>query len=62
MKIQNNKLLPVVKQLANDSMVTNATKVKEVCGNDIGECGSPLMEVGKDEAILRTMVSSLPYH
>ncbi len=34
-------------------MVTNATNVKEVCGNDIGECGSPLMEVGKDEAILK---------
>lgn len=42
MKIQNNKLLPVVKQLANDSMVTNATNVKEVCGNDMGECGISL--------------------
>ena len=29
-KIQNKKLLPVVKQCANDSMVNNAMKVKEV--------------------------------
>ena len=38
-KIQNIKLLPAVKQLANDSMVTNAMNVKEACGNDRGECG-----------------------
>ena len=42
MKIQNNKLLPAVKQLANDSMVTNAMNVKEVCANDMGECGISL--------------------
>ena len=42
MIIQNNKLLPAVKQLANDSMVTNATNIKEVCGNDMGECGISL--------------------
>lgn len=38
-KLQNKKLLPVVKQLASDSMVVNnATTVKEVCGNEAGEC------------------------
>jgi hypothetical protein len=36
-KVQNKKLLPAVKELANDSMVTNAMKVKEI--NDNGECG-----------------------
>ena len=36
MKIQNNKLLP------NDSMLTNAMNVKDVCGNDMGECGISL--------------------
>ena len=42
MKIQNNKLLPAVQQLANDSMVSNAMNVKEVCANDMGECGISL--------------------
>ena len=37
-----NKLLPVVKQLANDSMLNNAMIVKETCGNDKGECGISL--------------------
>lgn len=34
MKIQNKKLLPVVKQLASDSMISNAMDVKQSCGND----------------------------
>ena len=38
-KIQNKKLLPVVKQCANDSMVNNAVKVKEIVESDAGECG-----------------------
>ena len=38
-KTQDKKLLPVVKQLANDSMVTNAMNVIEACGNDRAECG-----------------------
>jgi hypothetical protein len=42
MKIQNQKLLPVVKQLANDSMMNNAADVKQSCGNDEGECGISL--------------------
>ena len=37
-KIQNEKLLPTVKQLANDSMVESAFKVKENA-NEEGECG-----------------------
>ncbi len=41
-KIQNKKLLPVVKQLANDSMINNAMNVKEACSNDKGECGISL--------------------
>ena len=41
-KIQNKNLLPVVKQLANDSMINNAMAVKEACGNDRGECGISL--------------------
>ena len=38
----NKKLLPVVKQLANDSMLNNAMIVKETCRNDTGECGISL--------------------
>ena len=38
-KIQNKKLLPVVKQSANDSMVNNAMHIKEIVENDAGECG-----------------------
>ena len=38
----HKKLLPVVKQLANDSMINNAINVKEACGNDRGECGISL--------------------
>ena len=38
----HKKLLPVVKQLANDSMINNAMNVKETCGNDRGECGISL--------------------
>jgi hypothetical protein len=38
-KIQNEKLLPVVKQLASDSMVNNAMEVREQNANDAGECG-----------------------
>ena len=38
-KIQNKKLLPVVKQLATDSMVNNAMAVKEACNNEAGERG-----------------------
>ena len=38
-KIQNKKLLPVVKQCASDSMVNNAMHVKEIIENDAGECG-----------------------
>ena len=41
-KIQNKKLLPVVKQVANDSMMNNAMNVKDSCGNDKGECGISL--------------------
>ena len=37
-KIQNERLLPTVKLLANDSMVNNAFKVKENA-NEEGECG-----------------------
>ena len=54
-KIQNNKLLPVVKQCANDSMLTNAMKVREICNSDTGECGI-LMAHGRSEDIRRTMV------
>ena len=39
-KIQNKKLLPTVKQLANDSMVTSAMNVREL--SDGGECGISL--------------------
>ena len=39
-KIQNKKLLPTVKQLANDSMVTSAINVREL--SDAGECGISL--------------------
>ena len=38
-KIQNKKLLPVVKQCANDSMVNNAVLVKDIIKNMVGECG-----------------------
>ena len=38
-KIQNKKILLVVKQCANDSIVNNAMQVKEVIENDAGECG-----------------------
>ena len=38
-KIQNKKLLPAVKQCANDSMVNNAMHVREIIENDAGECG-----------------------
>ena len=38
-KIQNKKILPVVKQLATDSMVGNAMDVREQNANDAGECG-----------------------
>ena len=38
-QIQNKKILPVVKQLASDSMVSNAMSVREQNGNDGGECG-----------------------
>lgn len=38
-KIQNKKVLPVVKQLATDSMVSNAFKVREENANEDGECG-----------------------
>ena len=41
-KLQNKKLLPVVKQLATDSMVNNAMAVKEACNNEAGECGISL--------------------
>jgi hypothetical protein len=41
-KIQNNKLLPTVKQLANDSMNNNAMEVKDMCSSDEGECGISL--------------------
>ena len=37
-KIQNKKFLPVVKKLANDSMVNNAFKIRE-SRNDDRECG-----------------------
>ena len=38
-KIQNKKILPIVKQCANDSMLSNAIKVIEICNSDTGECG-----------------------
>jgi hypothetical protein len=38
-KIQNKKLLPAVKQLATDSMISNAFKVQEENANEDGECG-----------------------
>ena len=34
--------LPVVKQLANDSMMNTAMNVREACANDKGECGISL--------------------
>ena len=40
--IQNTKLLPVVKQLANDSMLSNSMKVREQLENDDGQCGISL--------------------
>jgi hypothetical protein len=36
-KIQNTKLLPVVKQLANDGMLSNSMKVREQLDNDDGQ-------------------------
>jgi hypothetical protein len=33
-KIQNEKVLPVVKKLANDSMVNHAYKIRDGSGND----------------------------
>jgi hypothetical protein len=41
-KTQNKKLLPIVKQLANDSMNTSAMEVNERSGSDEGECGISL--------------------
>ena len=41
-KIQNKKLLPIVKQLANDSMNNSAMEVKERSGSDEGHCGISL--------------------
>ena len=38
-KIQNKKLLPVVKWCANDSMANNAVQVEEIVENDAGKCG-----------------------
>ena len=38
-KIQNEKVLPAVEKLANDSMVNNAYKIRDVSGNDNRECG-----------------------
>ena len=38
-KIQNERLLPVVKKLATDSMVNNAFKIKADNIKDDGECG-----------------------
>ena len=38
-KIQNKKVLPVVRQLATDSMVSSAFKVREENANEDGECG-----------------------
>ena len=38
-KIQNKKVLPVVKKLANDSMVNNAFKIRESRNDDDRECG-----------------------
>lgn len=37
--IQNRKLLPVVKQLANNSMLSNAMHVRKIINNDDRECG-----------------------
>jgi len=34
--------LPVVKPLANDSMMNTAMHVREACANDKGECGISL--------------------
>ena len=41
-KIRNKKLLPIVKQLAKDSMVTNSMEVRELVRNDADECGISL--------------------
>ena len=38
-KIQNEKVLPVVKKLANDSVVSNAYKTRDMSGNYDTECG-----------------------
>jgi hypothetical protein len=38
-KIQNEKVLPVVKRLATDSMLNNAYKIRDESANDDRECG-----------------------
>ena len=41
-KIPNKRLLPVVKQCANDGMVNHVMHVKGIIENDAGECGISL--------------------
>ena len=52
--IQNEGLLPTVKQLADDNMVDSAFKVKENA-NEEEECGISIDGTWKREAMLRTM-------
>ena len=55
-QIQNRKLLPVVKQCANDSMVNNAMYVREIIKNDAGESGISIITYGKSTVICLTMM------
>jgi hypothetical protein len=58
----NKNLLPVVKQLANDSMLNNAMMLKRLVEITKVNVQFPFMELGKDEAMCRTMVLFLPSH
>ena len=56
MKIQNRKIPPVVKQLASDSMVSNAMSVRQQNANDGGECGVSIDDTWQKRVMRRTMV------
>jgi hypothetical protein len=58
-KIQNKKLLPAVKQLATDSMISNAFKVQEENANEDGECGVSIDGTWQKKAIHHVMASLL---
>ncbi len=48
-KTQNEKLLPIVKWCANNSMLNNVMKVREICKSDTREY--VLMAHGRSEGI-----------